>query len=141
MYVRQDRLHYDILAEFGTVVNKSRLIRRSTVVMIILLYTLTTINFAFSWSYIHLAFIEHGQSFRTVYSRLTGPAQAFFWGNGITSAFGTILADLYIVCATRGISTSAHRQYSTLDMVLLDGLGTTLAFGSTFNAFPNFCNR
>ncbi|PBK87354.1 hypothetical protein ARMGADRAFT_1085758 [Armillaria gallica] len=78
-------------------VNKSRLIRRSTVVMIILLYTLTTINFAFSWSYIHLAFIEHGQSFRTVYSRLTGPAQAFFWGNGITSALGTILADLYII--------------------------------------------
>ncbi|KAK0236626.1 hypothetical protein EDD85DRAFT_1023459 [Armillaria nabsnona] len=78
-------------------VNKSRLIRRSTVVMIILLYTLTTINFAFSWSYIHLAFIENGKTFRTVYSRLTGPAQAFFWGNGITSAFGTILADLYII--------------------------------------------
>ncbi|KAK0189910.1 hypothetical protein F5146DRAFT_1224897 [Armillaria mellea] len=78
-------------------INKRRLIQRSTVVMIVLLHALITFNFAVAWSYIHSAFIENGQSFRTVYSRLYGPAHAVFWETCVTATLGTILADLYMI--------------------------------------------
>ncbi|SJL08640.1 uncharacterized protein ARMOST_12007 [Armillaria ostoyae] len=69
-------------------------IRRSTIIIIILLYALTTFNFAVTWSYIRSAFIKNGQSFRTVYSRLNGPV---FWETCITATLGTILADSHII--------------------------------------------
>ncbi|KAK0478925.1 hypothetical protein IW261DRAFT_1628492 [Armillaria novae-zelandiae] len=78
------------------------MIRRSTIVVIVLLHTLTTINFAFSWSTIHLAFIKNGQNFLTIYLRLADLARAFFWGNGITAVFATILADSYTVYGVVG---------------------------------------
>ncbi|KAK0454005.1 uncharacterized protein EV420DRAFT_1749576 [Desarmillaria tabescens] len=77
-------------------INKRWLIRRALVVVIILLHALTTINFAFSWSYIQYAFIENGQSFWTEYLKLSvAPATAL--ETGITSSASTILADLYMI--------------------------------------------
>ncbi len=107
--MRQDHLHCDIQAELNyTVINKCWLIRRILVFVIILLHALITINVAVNWAYVRSAFIENGQSFWTVYLKFNGPVQAFFWESGITATIGTILADLYIVCATLpGIHSSS----------------------------------
>ncbi|KAK0480759.1 hypothetical protein IW261DRAFT_1563439 [Armillaria novae-zelandiae] len=72
-------------------------IRRTPVFVIILLYTLITINFAFNWSYACSAFIENGQSFWTVYLKFDSPVQAMVWESGIVATSSTILADIYII--------------------------------------------
>ncbi|PBK93649.1 hypothetical protein ARMGADRAFT_1030238 [Armillaria gallica] len=71
--------------------------RRGLAVIIILLHILTTINFAVQWSSICSAFIENGQSFWTVYSKINGTDQAFIWQMGIAATMNTILADSYII--------------------------------------------
>ncbi|PBK84772.1 hypothetical protein ARMGADRAFT_1169977 [Armillaria gallica] len=72
-------------------------IQRSKVFVVILLHALITINFAVDWSYVCSTFIENGNSFWTVFSKLIGPAQAFSWERGITATIGTILTDLYMI--------------------------------------------
>ncbi|KAK0453977.1 uncharacterized protein EV420DRAFT_614122 [Desarmillaria tabescens] len=54
-------------------INKSWPIRRAMVAIIMLLYTLITINFGASWSLTHSAFINDGHSFWTVYLNLVVP--------------------------------------------------------------------
>ncbi|PBK73564.1 hypothetical protein ARMSODRAFT_639098 [Armillaria solidipes] len=85
--------------------NKCWPIRRALIVIIIVLYALTTINFAATWSYIQRAFIDNGQSFWTESLKLN-VAQAAYLETGITSSMSTVLADLYMVRVTplaRGI--------------------------------------
>ncbi|KAK0454071.1 uncharacterized protein EV420DRAFT_1765885 [Desarmillaria tabescens] len=88
-------------------INKRWRNRRALVVVIILLYTLISINFAVNWPFVCSAFIQNGQSFWTVYSKLIAVDQA---------------------------------AYLEMDLVLLDGLGTALAYCSASNPFPNFRN-
>ncbi|KAK0454033.1 uncharacterized protein EV420DRAFT_616255 [Desarmillaria tabescens] len=78
-------------------INKHWPIRRAMIVVIILLYILTTISFSANWSAIRSAFIENGQSFWTIYMNLTVPAQAVSLEMGITASIGTVFADLYII--------------------------------------------
>ncbi|KAK0458999.1 uncharacterized protein EV420DRAFT_344979 [Desarmillaria tabescens] len=78
-------------------INKRWPNRRVLVVVIILLHALTTINFAAQWSSISSLFIENGQSFWTVNSKLNGVDQAFIWEMGFTATISTILADSYII--------------------------------------------
>ncbi|KAK0459019.1 uncharacterized protein EV420DRAFT_1541880 [Desarmillaria tabescens] len=66
------------------------------VAFITLLYTLITIDFGASWSHIHSAFIESGQSFWAAYSNLYD-IQASYWETCITASISTILADLYMI--------------------------------------------
>ncbi|SJL02380.1 uncharacterized protein ARMOST_05707 [Armillaria ostoyae] len=77
-------------------VNKCRPIRRALVV-VILLYALITISFALGWSFMSSGFIENGQNFWTVFSKLNGANQAYNWEAGIPAAISTILADSYII--------------------------------------------
>ncbi len=70
------------------------------VYVIILLHALITIGVAATWSNIHSAFIANGQSFWTVYLKLSSASQAADWEIGIVASMDTILADLYVVCAT-----------------------------------------
>ncbi|KAK0220028.1 hypothetical protein IW262DRAFT_996931 [Armillaria fumosa] len=79
-------------------INKSWSIRRTLVLIVILLHALITINVAVNWVYVRSTFIKKGQSFWTVYLNFIGPDQAFFWESGITATISTILADLYIWC-------------------------------------------
>ncbi|KAK0242131.1 hypothetical protein EDD85DRAFT_1020805 [Armillaria nabsnona] len=76
--------------------NKCWPIRRALIIIIIVLYALTTINFAATWSYIQHAFIDNGQSFWTESLKLE-VAQAAYLETGITSSISTILADLYMI--------------------------------------------
>ncbi|SJL12947.1 uncharacterized protein ARMOST_16382 [Armillaria ostoyae] len=78
-------------------INKCWTIRRATVVVIIVLHVMITIDFAAKWSYIHFAFIENGQSFWTVYFILEYSAPAAYWVMEITASISTILADLYMI--------------------------------------------
>ncbi|PBK67618.1 hypothetical protein ARMSODRAFT_319225 [Armillaria solidipes] len=78
-------------------INKCWPIRRVLVVVIIFLYALITIDFAANWPFVHSAFINNGQSFWTVYLKLTGAAQATCWEMGIAASMSTILADLYVI--------------------------------------------
>ena len=82
-----------------TAINKCQPIRRALIVIIIVLYVLTTINFAATWLYIQRAFIDNGQSFWTEYLKLS-VAQAAYLETGITSSMSTVLADLYMVRVT-----------------------------------------
>ncbi|PBK98784.1 hypothetical protein ARMGADRAFT_589170 [Armillaria gallica] len=77
-------------------INKCRPIRQAVVIVIILLYTLITINVASDWSYTHLTFIENGQNFLTVYLTVKG-TQTVYWMMIITATISTILADLYMI--------------------------------------------
>ncbi len=70
------------------------------VYVIILLHALITISVAATWSNIHSAFIANGQSFWTVNLKLSSAGQAAYWEAGIAGSMSTILADLYVVCAT-----------------------------------------
>ncbi len=140
IYVGQDHLHYDIQAEIkGTVINKCWPIRRAMVTVIIFLHALITVGFAANWSRTSSAFIDNGKDFWTVNLQLTSVAQATSLEVSIAASVSTILTDIYMVCATLG---DLHQLtiVSTLDLVLLDGLGTTLARCSASNTFPNFRN-
>ena len=81
----------------GTATNKCWPIRRALIIIVIVLYALTTINFAATWSYIQRAFIDNGQSFWTESLKLE-VAQAAYLETGITSSISTILADIYGAC-------------------------------------------
>ncbi len=122
-----------------TVINKCWQIRQGLVVVIILLHGLTTINFAANWSYMHSAFIENEKSFWTLYLWLNSSTQSAFLVGAIASAMSTITTDLYMVCATWWNYSHELIIVLTLDLVLLDGLGTALACCSTSNTFPNCC--
>ncbi|KAK0460135.1 uncharacterized protein EV420DRAFT_253406 [Desarmillaria tabescens] len=78
-------------------INKSWLIRRALVVVIILLHALITVSFAIDWSFIHSAFIDNGQSFWAVYLKLSAVNQAVYLESGIPASMSTILADSYII--------------------------------------------
>ncbi|KAK0192543.1 hypothetical protein F5146DRAFT_507267 [Armillaria mellea] len=98
IYVSQKQLRYDTQAEAnGIVINKCWPIRRAMVAVIILLHSLVTINVAVNWSYRCSAFIENGQSFWTVYLRLTDVAQTTSWGTSIAASMSGVLANSYII--------------------------------------------
>ncbi|KAK0496166.1 hypothetical protein EDD18DRAFT_1353830 [Armillaria luteobubalina] len=78
-------------------VNKRWPIRRAMVVIIIFLYCMITISFATDWQLVHSAFIDNGQTFWEVYTRLSITAQAAYLEGGITSSMSTIVADLLII--------------------------------------------
>ncbi|PBK70835.1 hypothetical protein ARMSODRAFT_1033739 [Armillaria solidipes] len=77
-------------------INKSWPIRRATVVVIILLHALITIDVAVEWSHIRFALIENGQTFWTVYLYFDSINTAY-WGNVIVASISTILADSYMI--------------------------------------------
>ncbi|KAK0505108.1 hypothetical protein EDD18DRAFT_1343931 [Armillaria luteobubalina] len=77
-------------------INKCWPIRRALIIVIIVLYALTTINFATTWLYIQRAFIDNGQSFWTEYLKLN-VAPAAYLETGITSSMSTVLADIYMI--------------------------------------------
>ncbi|KAK0443373.1 uncharacterized protein EV420DRAFT_1028282 [Desarmillaria tabescens] len=86
------------VALWNIFINKCWPIQRALpVVVIVLLHALITINFAAQWSFLCSVFIQNGQSFWTVFSKLNSVNQAFFWESGIPSSMSTILADLYII--------------------------------------------
>ncbi|KAK0454037.1 uncharacterized protein EV420DRAFT_1765859 [Desarmillaria tabescens] len=78
-------------------INKCWQIRRALAIVIIILYALITINFAVCLSKICSAFIDHGENFWTVYSKLTGGAQTVFWETGITASLSTLLVESYMI--------------------------------------------
>ncbi|PBK94907.1 hypothetical protein ARMGADRAFT_1029252 [Armillaria gallica] len=78
-------------------INKCWQIRRGLVVVIILLYDLTTINFAANWSYVHSVFIENGKSFWAVNLKLNSPTQSAILVEAIAATMSTIITDLYII--------------------------------------------
>ncbi|KAK0466017.1 uncharacterized protein EV420DRAFT_806843 [Desarmillaria tabescens] len=76
--------------------NKSRPTGNVMTIAIILLYTMTSIGFAFGWSFAHSAFITvtNGQNFWTVYLKLSiGTNDKSVLSIGITGILCTILAD------------------------------------------------
>ncbi len=84
----------------GTVINKCRPIRRAMVLLVILLHALITISFAATWSFTRSAFIGNGKVFWAVYQKLSSTGQALSLEVGIPASISTVLADLYMVCAT-----------------------------------------
>ncbi|KAK0496165.1 hypothetical protein EDD18DRAFT_233132 [Armillaria luteobubalina] len=70
--------------------------RRVMVVIIVLLFIVTTINFGLNWSYISSAFIGNGQSFWSEYSVLVF-SENLYLGMGITGAINTIFADSIMI--------------------------------------------
>ncbi|PBK83558.1 hypothetical protein ARMGADRAFT_1037916 [Armillaria gallica] len=111
------------------VMNKSWSIRHTMIAILILLYMLTTVNFALHWSEISSTFINNGQSIWTRYIFYASSRRVIILLGGTASAICTILADstmLYIV--------------QTIDLALLDSLGTEMANHSSSSAFSDFCH-
>ncbi|PBK97569.1 hypothetical protein ARMGADRAFT_1135155 [Armillaria gallica] len=78
-------------------INKRWPSRRTLVIIIILLYALITINFAAQLSFMCSGFIENGQNFWTVFTKINSWNQALNWETGIPATMSTILADSYII--------------------------------------------
>ncbi|PBK90136.1 hypothetical protein ARMGADRAFT_1112321 [Armillaria gallica] len=78
-------------------INKCWQIRRALVVVIILLYSLTTISFAADWSFMQSAFIDNGKRYWTAYWTLKNGAKATAVVVGITSSMSTIITDTYMI--------------------------------------------
>ncbi len=67
------------------------------VIIIALLYIVTTINVAFSWVYTRLIFVNNGQSIWTKYLYYTIPSVTVVVASGTTAAVCTVLASSTIV--------------------------------------------
>ncbi|KAK0486396.1 hypothetical protein IW261DRAFT_1664543 [Armillaria novae-zelandiae] len=78
-------------------INKCWPKQRALVVIIILLHVLITVNFATNWAFTCAAFVENGQSFWTVYSKLGGINQVAYLETGIAASMSTMLSDSYII--------------------------------------------
>ncbi|KAK0465881.1 uncharacterized protein EV420DRAFT_798892 [Desarmillaria tabescens] len=77
--------------------NKSRPIKQALTIIIALLYIITTVDLAFDWSVVRSVFIDHGQSFWTMFLFYTQPDSWISLVTGITSTVATILADITII--------------------------------------------
>ncbi|KAG7451843.1 uncharacterized protein BT62DRAFT_926024 [Guyanagaster necrorhizus] len=73
--------------------DKSRAVGRAMVVLIILLYIVTTVDFALIMSNINSVFVDHGQSFRTENVFYESPGVSAIISTGVASTLCTILAD------------------------------------------------
>ncbi len=71
--------------------------RQSKVFMVIMLYNLTTLNFAFNWSCRTSAFIGNGQKFTTIYQELIKPIPVDPFGTRITATICTIISNTHMV--------------------------------------------
>ncbi|KAK0466020.1 uncharacterized protein EV420DRAFT_1743898 [Desarmillaria tabescens] len=128
--------------------NKSRPIRNVMIIVIILIYTLTSIGFALNWSFVHSAFITvtNGQNFWTVYLKLTiGTNDKLVLSIGITGTLCTILADsvtiwrcgviwgrnwlivlLPTLCLVSSIELTPGPVFKTIDMYMMFTNGNDL---------------
>lgn len=84
----------------GTVMNKTRPIGRVMIVVIILLYIVTTVNTALIWFFVRAAFVNNGRNFFTVYLAITTPG-IIPGAMGTTGCICSILADTAIVGVTQ----------------------------------------
>ncbi len=71
--------------------------RQSKVFMVIMLYNLTTLNFAFNWSSRTSAFTGSGQKFTTVYQELIKPVPVDPFGTRITASICNIISNSHMV--------------------------------------------
>ncbi|PBK60849.1 hypothetical protein ARMSODRAFT_679423 [Armillaria solidipes] len=76
--------------------NKSRPIGRVMIVVIILLYIVTTVNTALIWFFVRAAFVSSGRNFFTVYEAITTPG-IIPGAMGTTGCISSILADTTII--------------------------------------------
>ncbi|KAG7451925.1 uncharacterized protein BT62DRAFT_271728 [Guyanagaster necrorhizus] len=67
------------------------------IIVILLLYILTSIGFSFDWPFVHSAFIANGQNFWTIYLRLSDPKAKAVLSIGTTGILCTVLADSVII--------------------------------------------
>ncbi|KAK0184747.1 hypothetical protein F5146DRAFT_1144863 [Armillaria mellea] len=81
----------------AAVMNKSQHIGRTMVVVIILLYIFTTINFSVNWSDMNSRFVRKGQSFWTKYLEASSHTMMITVGEGVMAAICTTLADSTII--------------------------------------------
>ncbi|KAK0473676.1 hypothetical protein IW261DRAFT_1596200 [Armillaria novae-zelandiae] len=81
----------------GTVINQCWQIRRALVGVVILLYSLTTIDFAVNWGWVHFVFIQNGKSLWTAFVEIDYRTQATWLIGAIVSSMSTIITDLYII--------------------------------------------
>ncbi|PBL00078.1 hypothetical protein ARMGADRAFT_1024142 [Armillaria gallica] len=86
-----------ILHSLVTVMNKSRPIGHATIIVLVLLYISTSMNYAFQWSLISSVFIDNSQNIWTKYVRLEGGDITATLGLSITALVCTILADSTII--------------------------------------------
>ncbi len=77
--------------------NKSRSIGHATIIVLVLLYISTSVNYAFKWSLISSVLIDNSQNIWTKYLRLEGGDITTTLGLSITALVCTILADYTIV--------------------------------------------
>ncbi|KAK0496178.1 hypothetical protein EDD18DRAFT_233586 [Armillaria luteobubalina] len=77
--------------------NSQPLHRQSKVFMVIMLYNLTTLHFAFNWSCRTSAFIGNGQTSMIVYQELIKPIPVDPFGTRITASICTIISNSHTI--------------------------------------------
>ncbi len=79
--------------------NKSQPIRRVMVLIVVLLHTVTILNFASCWAYVNSMFIDNGWNFWTVHLSYSNPSVVVEVGMSATGAVCALLADSTMVRA------------------------------------------
>ncbi len=82
------------------VMSKFQPVGQAMVIVITLLYMVSTTNFALNWLYTCSIFVSHGQSIWTKHLFYNTPRAVEILGSGATTTVCTILADFTIVCDT-----------------------------------------
>ncbi len=105
-----------------------RLSSYAMVFVILCLYALDTLSFAYDWSFYYWAFIDNGWNFWTVFlafDSFTSEFKRRAWVINISGAISILVADSSMVC----YFVITHWKWTAwifLDLEMLDCLGTTL---------------
>ncbi|PBK95000.1 hypothetical protein ARMGADRAFT_1164510 [Armillaria gallica] len=108
--------------------------------MVIMLYNLTTLNFAFNWSCRTSAFTGTGQKFATVYQELIKPVPVDPFGTRITASICNIISNSHMIwcCWVELVWVAESSVFShgpTISAVLRLVVLCTQLGGGTFQIF------
>ncbi|PBK60746.1 hypothetical protein ARMSODRAFT_1026327 [Armillaria solidipes] len=114
------------------------------VTIISCLFFLEATTFITDWSFIHNGFVQNGWDYYAVFGALQGHGPTTFRMALLTNIDGgisTVLADVAMVFQVLSAQNNdAHRFYS-IDLEVLDGLGTTMASNYSSHPFLPWWNR
>ncbi|KAK0192229.1 hypothetical protein F5146DRAFT_999457 [Armillaria mellea] len=115
-------------------INKCQTIRKTTVIITVLLYALISINFVVNWYWTQVAFIKNGQNLWTIASIFYGNDTATAWIMDITASISTILADsymawttLYVICVILDLAFTINNDFKKVYLDSISGIAKGIA--------------
>ncbi|KAK0478589.1 hypothetical protein EDD18DRAFT_1208515 [Armillaria luteobubalina] len=119
--------------------NKTQPIRRAMVLIVVLLHSMTILNFGLNWAYTNSMFIDNGSSYWTEYLFFSSSNMVLEVGMGATSAMCTILTDSTMIL--RCWKVWGHRLPPVLLPILILIAAIVFKIIGTYNLYTNATNN